>query len=75
MNAWERMYTLGKLADPVERAKMRLAACARHEADILQGGREGAYDHLTVEQWFEQVVMEHSNTIDRFYDRGGWRNL
>ena len=74
MNRMERAYVASQMSTPEGRARLRLAACERHAKDILQGGREGAYDHLTVAQWFEQVVMEHSGTIDRYYNRGGWRS-
>jgi hypothetical protein len=59
--------------DPREKARLRLAACERHEKIILGLASRGAYSHLTVEQFVFIVIKEHSDNIDEYFDRDGWK--
>jgi len=71
--AQEKAYLIGLMNNPKTKADLRLEACERHAKIILDLASRGAYKHLTVEQFVFIVLKEHSDTIDEYYDRDGWK--
>ena len=73
MNSMERAYTFRQMSTAEGRRRLRNAACERHAKDILQGFSEGDYANMSLQQFVLEVLKPHSDTIDRAFDRGGWR--
>jgi hypothetical protein len=70
--AMEKAYLWSCMQDPKEKARLRLAACERHEQVMLDLARRGRYRNMTNDQFLD-MIMEHSETIDEYFDRDGWR--
>jgi hypothetical protein len=71
--AQEKAYLTDLMNNPKTKAELRLEACERHEKAIKYLAERGAYRHLTVEQFVFIVIKEHSDTIDEWFDRDGWK--
>ena len=70
--AQEKAYLTELMNNPKTKAELRLEACERHAKVVYNRFRDGKYADYSFRD-FVIAVKEHSDTIDEWFDRDGWK--